>query len=35
MEIIIASVVTVGTMALIEGAKHACKKYLERTNRDV
>ena len=33
MEIVIASAVTVGTMAIIEGVKHACKKHLERMNR--
>lgn len=35
MEIIVASVITVGTVMMIEGVKRACKKQLERKNEDV
>lgn len=35
MEMIAASVVTLGTWMIIEGVKRACKKQLERKNEDV
>lgn len=35
MEMIAASVVTVGTLALIEGVKRACRRLLERKDEDV
>jgi hypothetical protein len=35
MEMIAASVVTLGTLMIIEGVKRACKKQLERKNEDV
>ena len=35
MEMIAASVVTLGTLMIIEVVKRACKKQLERKNEDV
>ena len=34
-EIIVSSAVALGAAAIIEGVKHACKRYLERSRENV